>query len=151
MACPLTEKIQTDLVSALKNRDDTTLSVLRMLKSSIQIASTEKGRSGDLTDEDVLVLIRRAVKQREEAADLYKAGGAMDRAAGELEEARILIGYLPAQMDDAELEGIISGVIKETGVSEAKDVGRIMSKAMQLVSGKADGRRVRETALKLLG
>ncbi|MDR3353894.1 MAG: GatB/YqeY domain-containing protein [Synergistaceae bacterium] len=151
MSCALEERIQRDLVSALKNRDDATLSALRMLKTAIQLASTEKGRTGGLTDADVEVLIKRAIKQRNEAAELYNMGNAPERAAEELEEARILTGYLPAQMDDAELERIVSGVIGEVGAAGPKDLGRVMGRAMKLTQGKADGGRVRDIAARLLG
>ncbi|MDR1884673.1 MAG: GatB/YqeY domain-containing protein [Synergistaceae bacterium] len=150
MACPLEERIQGDLVAALKNRDDATLSVLRMLKASIQMAATEKGRSSGLADEDVVALVRRAVKQRKEAADLYRKGGAHERAAEELEEAGILKSYLPTQMADAELELVISGVIGETGAAGPKDLGRVMSGVMKLAAGRADGKRVKEMAARLL-
>jgi uncharacterized protein YqeY len=150
MTCALEERIQRDLVSALKNRDDATLSALRMLKTAIQIVSAEKGRTGDITDADVEVIIKRAVKQRHEAAELYKKGNAPERAAEELEEARILTGYLPQQMDDKELTQIVSDAITEAGAAGLKDLGRVMGRAMKLADGRADGKRVRETAAKLL-
>jgi uncharacterized protein YqeY len=151
MPCALEERIQRDLVSALKNRDDATLSALRMLKAAIQLASAEKGRTGGLTDADVEILIKRAIKQRNEAAELYKKGNAPERAAEELEEARILTGYLPVQMDDAELERIVSGVISEVGAAGPKDLGRVMGRAMKLTEGRADGKRVKDAAARLLG
>jgi uncharacterized protein YqeY len=150
MACALEERIQKDLVSALKNRDDATLSALRMLKTAIQIASTEKGRTGDITDAVVEVIIKRAVKQRHEAAELYKKGNAPERAAEELEEARILTGYLPLQMDDMELAQIVSDAIAKVGAAGLKDLGRVMGHAMKLADGRADGKRVREAAANLL-
>ena len=83
----LAVKVQSDLVAAMKNKDELTLSVLRMLKSSIQLMQVEKGKDKELTDDDVLVLVRRLIKQRVEAAEMYKAGGANDRAERELAEA----------------------------------------------------------------
>ena len=149
MGCKLEEAIQRDLVAAMKNHDERRLSALRMLKTSIQLASTEKGR-GELTDEDIQGLVRRGLKQREEAAELYRKGGASDRADEELAEARVLAAYLPAQLDDAELERIISGVISSLGASAPKDMGRVMGSAMQETAGRADGKRVKETVTKLL-
>jgi uncharacterized protein YqeY len=145
----LEEAIQSDLVAAMKSHDERRLSVLRMLKTSIQLASTEKGR-GELTDEDIHALVRRGLKQREEAAELYRKGGAVDRAEEELAESRILAAYLPAQLDDAELERIISGVISSSGTSGPKDMGRVMGSAMKETSGRADGKRVKEIVTKLL-
>jgi uncharacterized protein YqeY len=150
MPSQLAVLIQNDMVSAMKKKDERTLSVLRMLKTSIQLASTEKGREGELTDEDILVLIRRGVKQREEAAGVYKTGGALDRADSELEEAKILTSYLPAQLDDAMLDDIVKGVADVLGASSSKDMGRVMSAAMKELSGRADGKRVKEIVQKIL-
>jgi uncharacterized protein YqeY len=150
MVCPLADKIQKDMVSAMKTKDELRLGTLRMLKTSMQLASSEKGRAGDLTDEDIRALVRRGVKQREEAAELYKKGGAEDRAQKELEEASVLSEYLPAQLDDSALENIVVGVISSLGASGPKDMGRVMGGAMKEVSGRADGKRVKEAVQKLL-
>ena len=150
MSNPLIDTIQADMVAAMKSRDEKKLSVLRMLKSSIQLASAEKGRSKELSEEDVLALIRRAVKQREEASELYIKGGAGERAEDELAEAEILKTYLPAQMDDSELEVLITAVIKDTGASGSKDMGRVMGRVMQESNGRADGKRVRDAVARLL-
>ena len=76
MSSRLIAAVQGDMVAAMKEKDEIRLSVLRMLKASIQLAMTEKGRESELTDQDVQALVRRAVKQREEAAELYRKGGA---------------------------------------------------------------------------
>jgi uncharacterized protein YqeY len=149
MGCKLEETIQRDLVAAMKSHDERRMTALRMLKTSIQLASTEKGR-GDLTDEDIHVLVKRGIKQREEAAELYKKGGAPDRAEEELAESGILAAYLPAQLDDAELERIISGVVSSLGASGPKDMGRVMGLAMKEAAGRADGKRVKEIVTRLL-
>jgi uncharacterized protein YqeY len=151
MCCNLEERIQKDLVSAMKSHDERGLSVLRMLKTSMQLASVEKGKRGGMSDDDIQALIRRGIKQREEAAEMYKKYGAPDRAENELKEAKILSAYLPVQMDDAELENIIKGVILSLGASGPKDMGRAMSGAMKEVSGRADGKRVKEIVQKILG
>ena len=150
MSNPLIDRIQADMISALKSRNEKKLSALRMLKSSIQLAMTEKGRSKELTEDDVQALIRRAVKQREEASELYIKGGANERAEDELAEAEILKGYLPAQIDDTELEVLITSVIKDTGASGPKDMGRVMSRVMQEANGRADGKRVKDSVTRLL-
>jgi uncharacterized protein YqeY len=150
MGCKLEETIQRDLAAAMKSRDERRLSALRMLKTAIQLAAAEKGR-GDITDEDVRLLVRRGLKQREEAAGIYKKSGAPDRAEEELAEARILAEYLPPQLGNEELEGIIAGVISSLGASGPKDMGRVLGAAMKETAGRADGGRVRETAARLLG
>ncbi|MDR1650326.1 MAG: GatB/YqeY domain-containing protein [Synergistaceae bacterium] len=146
----LADRIQKDMAAAMKGRNEPTLSVLRMLKASIQLASTEKGRSGELTDEDVQALVRRGIKQREEAAEVYKSGGASERAQNELDEAKILTSYLPAQLDDSELEDAVKNVAASLGASGPRDMGRVMGAAMKELSGKAGGKRVKEAVQKIL-
>lgn len=136
-------KIQEDLVAAMKRKDELTLSVLRMLKSAIQLAQIEKGKDDPLTDDDVLVLVRRLIKQRNEAAEMYKNGGAEDRAARELEEAKVLDVYQPAQLADDALAKIVEDAAKQVGAAGPKDMGKLMGKVMAAVKGRADGNRVK--------
>ncbi|EFQ23449.1 hypothetical protein Apau_1022 [Aminomonas paucivorans DSM 12260] len=151
MSDPLVERVQSELVAAMKRRDELSLSVLRMLKSAIQLAQVEKGRDAVLTDEEVVTLVQRLVKQRQEAAEQYRAGGAADRADRELEEARFLQGYLPEQLSDEELESLTRRVAQDTGAASPKDLGKVMGRVMPLVKGRAEGNRVRAAALKVLG
>lgn len=146
----LTEQIQSDLVQAMKNKEQNKLAVLRMLKSAVQLAKVEKGKDSELTDEDVLVLIRRLIKQRNEAAELYKNGGAQDRAEQELAEAKILEVYLPAQLGDDQLEKIVLESAKSVGANGPKDMGKVMGHAMAAVKGQADGKRVQQAVMKYL-
>lgn len=139
----LVSRVQSDLVAAMKNKEEIKLSVLRMLKSSMQLAQVEKGRDSELTDDEVIVLLRRLIKQRLEASEMYKSGGADDRARGELEEAKVLEGYLPAQLSDEALSKIVADAITAVGATGMKDMGKVMGKAMAAVSGQADGNRVK--------
>ena len=140
----LAGKIQSDLVAAMKNKDELKLSVLRMLKSAMQLAQVEKGKENALTDDDVLVLVRRLIKQRVEAAEMYKSGGAADRAERELAEAQVLEIYQPAQLSDEDILKIVAKVAEEeTGAAGPKDMGKMMGKTMAAVKGQADGNRVK--------
>lgn len=146
----LVDKIQSNLVTAMKNKDELTLSVLRMLKSSIQLAQVEKGKDNALTDDDVLVLVRRLIKQRTEAAEMYKSGGASDRAERELAEIKVLETYQPAQLSDEDILKIVAEVAKETGAAGPKDMGKMMGKTMAAVKGQADGNRVKSAVQQYL-
>ena len=146
----LVDKIQSNLVTAMKNKDELTLSVLRMLKSSIQLAQVEKGKDNALTDDDVLVLVRRLIKQRTEAAEMYKNGGAADRAERELAEIKVLEAYQPAQLSDEDILKIVAEVAKETGDAGPKDMGKMMGKTMAAVKGQADGNRVKSAVQQYL-
>ncbi|MEG1824797.1 MAG: GatB/YqeY domain-containing protein [Cloacibacillus sp.] len=139
----LGERIQKDLVAAMKAKDELTLSVLRMLKSAEQLAQVEKGKDNPLTDDDILVLVRRLLKQRFEAAEMYKNGGALDRAERELAEATVLEAYQPAQLSDEELIKIVKTVAETVGASGPKDMGKMMGKTMAAAKGQADGNRVK--------
>ena len=139
----LAGKIQSDLVAAMKNKDELKLSVLRMLKSAMQLAQVEKGKENALTDDDVLVLVRRLIKQRVEAAEMYKSGGAADRAERELAEAQVLEIYQPAQLSDEDILKNVAKVAEETGAAGPKDMGKMMGKTMAAVKGQADGNRVK--------
>jgi uncharacterized protein YqeY len=139
----LSERIQKDLVAAMKARQDMELSTLRMLKSEIQKAQTEKGRTTELTDEDIVILIQRLIKQRHESAEQYSAGGAADRAAEELKEATFLEVYLPEQLSDVELDEMIEKAAAASKATGPKDMGRVMGRLMGEIRGRADGKRVK--------
>lgn len=139
----LVARIQDDMIKAMKNREELKLSVLRMLKSAVFMAQIEKGKDNPLTDEEVLVVIRRLVKQRAEAAEMYKDAGADDRADSELAEAALLDEYLPAQMSDEQISMIVAEVASSVGAAGPKDMGKVMGRVMAAVKGQADGNRVK--------
>mgnify|MGYP003620120359 FL=1 len=146
----LVTQIQNDIIAAMKSRDELKLSVLRMLKSAIQLAQIEKGKDTPLTDDDVLVLVRRLIKQRIEAAEMYKAGGVADRADSELAEAKILEVYQPAQLSDEDLAKIVAEIASQIGASGPKDMGKMMGKVIAAAKGQADGNRVKAEVQKYL-
>ena len=143
-------KIQKDLVDAMKKRDELRLSVLRMLKSAIQMAQIEKGRDLPLTDDEVLVIVRRLIKQRNEAAEMYRSGGAHDRAETELEEVKVLDSYQPEQLSDEEIVKIVTEISTQVEASGLKDMGKVMGKTVAAVKGRAEGGRIKELVLKHL-
>ena len=139
----LTQDITHDLTQAMKNRDESKLATLRMLKAELQKFKADKGKSYEITDDDVHTLIRRLIKQRKEAAEQYNAGGATERAEAELSEIKILEPYLPAQMSDDDLNKVIAEVANAINASSVKDMGKVMKGVMQKISGQADGTRVK--------
>ncbi|MBQ9389777.1 MAG: GatB/YqeY domain-containing protein [Synergistaceae bacterium] len=140
----LTQDITHDLTQAMKAREEPKLSTLRMLKAELQKLQADKGKGAEITDEDVYAVIRRLIKQRKDAAEQYRAGGAEDRAESELAEVKILEPYLPKQLSDEEIDAMISGSAKELGVSSPKDMGKLMKAVMSKAKGQADGSRVKE-------
>ncbi|MDR3229850.1 MAG: GatB/YqeY domain-containing protein [Synergistaceae bacterium] len=140
----LVARVAADLIVAMKARDELKVSVLRMLKAEFQKAQADKGRSVEVTDDDALVLVRRLVKQRREAAEQYEAAGASVRAKEELSEIPVLEEYLPAQLGDDELDALIRTVAEKAGIASPKDMGKLMKALMPEVTGRADGSRVKD-------
>nr|MBQ6739780.1 GatB/YqeY domain-containing protein [Synergistaceae bacterium] len=139
----LVEQVAADLMAAMKARDDAKLSALRMLKAEFQKLQADKGVNAKIADEDAQAVIRRLIKQRKEAAEQFKAGGALDRAEAELSDIKFLEPYLPAQLDDAELDKLIEAAAAEVGASSVKDMGKLMKAVMSKTAGRADGGRVK--------
>ena len=121
-----------------------------MLKSAAQMAQIEKGKDIPLTDDEVLVLVRRLIKQRNEAAEMYRSGGAPDRAQTELDEIKVLDSYQPEQLPEEEIIRIVAEISSQVGASGPKDMGKVMGKAMAEVKGRADGGKVKDLVLKHL-
>jgi uncharacterized protein YqeY len=142
----LVVKVAADLIAAMKARDESRLSVLRMLKAEFQKAQANKGRSSDLTEDEAVGLVRRLVKQRQEAAEQYAAGGYADRAQKELSEVPVLEEYLPPRIGDEELAAMVKAAAEKCGAASPKDMGKLMGSLMSMVAGRADGKRVKELA-----
>lgn len=142
------ERVQNDLKEGMKARDGVRVSVLRMLLSELKNEKIKLGR--DLEDEEGLVLVKRAVKRREEAAREYEKGGRPELAEKERGERKILENYLPAQLDREEIERLVEEAVKELDASSPKDLGKIMSAVMKEHRAEVDGALVREIAAKKL-
>jgi uncharacterized protein YqeY len=142
----LVERVAAELLTAMKARDELTLSVLRMLKAEFQKAQADKGRASKLTEDEALALVRRLVKQRRDAAEQYETAGVPERAKEELSEIPVLEAYLPVQFGDAELDALVEEAAKKSGAASAKDMGKLMSALMPLTAGRADGKRAKERA-----
>ena len=144
------KRIQQDFVDALKRGDSKVVDVLRMLKSSIQNKKVEKGKDASLSEDDYVVLLRRMIKQRKEAAEQYEAVGAIDRAEQERAEVSILEKYLPEQLSEEQILQLAKKIIEETGAKGISDLGKVMGRLMPHVKGKADGATVRNVVERLL-
>jgi uncharacterized protein YqeY len=129
------EQVRTDMTSAMKAREKERVGALRLVLSELQKAVKEGGADDELT------VLRRERKRRLEAAAQFRDAGRPELAAQEESEARLIEGYLPAELDDAELEAIVSAAIAETGASEVKDMGQVMKVVMARAGGRADGKR----------
>lgn len=134
----LKEKIQADIIAAMRAKETTKLDALRMLKNAImqwEVADVKK----EAQDADVTTIIQKEVKKRKDAADQYRQGNRPELAEKEETEGKILAEYLPAQMSEAEIRGIVQKAITESGAKSKKEMGLVMKVLMPQVKGKADG------------
>jgi len=136
----LTGKIQQDMKSAMKERDRTRVSALRMLNAALKNGEIEAGRP--LTEEEEQVILRRQLKQREESAEAFRRAGRGERAASEAAEAEMVREYLPEPPSAQELAEIVDRAVRETGATGMKEMGAVMGRAMELSEGRAEGREL---------
>ena len=147
----LKEKITQDLKTAMKAGETKRRDTLRLLDSAIKNVEIEKQkRETGLSDEEVLEVIARAVKQRQDSIRQFEQGGRPDLAEIEKDELAILMPYLPEQLSEQDIAAIAKEVIAETGAKNIADLGKVMGQIMGKVKGKADGNAVREIAKKIL-
>lgn len=134
------KRLQEELKQAMLAKDELRKSVLRMLLSAINYYEIQKGGAGyTATDEDVLAVIQKEVKQRHDSIEQYKAGGRQDLVDKETRELEILQTYLPAQMTEDEVRVIVKEAIAQTGARSVQDIGKVMGVLMPKIKGKADG------------
>ena len=145
----LVEKIDGDLKSALKAQDQAKLSTLRMLKSEIGNVAIQKGKKS-LEDGDVLEVIQKMMKQRQESVDAFTKGNRMELAQKEAQEKELLKSYMPPAMGEAELKGIIQAAIQELSASGPSALGSVMKAVLPKVNGRADGKLVNQLVAQLL-
>ena len=144
----LTEQIRADLTESMKARDAERTSTLRMLQASVKNEQINLKR--DLSDEDVLTILRKAVKQRLDSIDQYTKGNRPELAAKEQKEMDLLKTYLPAELSDEELEAGLREIIASTGAQSKKDLGKVMKEATARDKGRADGKKIQEIVSRLL-
>lgn len=147
--------ISEDLKTAMKAKDESTLSTLRMLKSALKNKQIDLygAEAKELSDEEVIAMIKTQIKQLKDAAETFIQGGRPDMAESSTKEISVLEKYLPAQMDDASLEAAVKGALAAAGITSKADAGRAMGVAMKAAAGRADAGRVKkivETVLAVL-
>jgi uncharacterized protein len=139
---PLKEQLRADLNTAMRERDPVRLRALRMALTSITNEEVSGHSARDLSDDEIVRVLTRETKKRREAAEAFESAGRADQAAAERAEGEVLAGYLPAQLTDDELAGLVAAVITETGASGMPAMGQVMKVATPRVAGRADGARV---------
>ena len=135
----LREDINNALKNAMKARDERRVSTLRLANAAIQNAEIEAERAGKkLGEDDVLGIMQKMIKQRQESAELYDKGGRQELAEQERAEIEVIKTFLPQQMSEAEAKAAIAEVIKQIGAQGIKDMGKVMTALRQGYAGKMD-------------
>jgi len=144
----LTEKVRADLTSAMKAQEKDRLSTLRMLQSALKNEQINVGH--ELSDEEAMSVIRKAVKQRQDSIEQYANAGRTELADKERAEMDLLKTYLPAELSETELESGLREIIASTGAQSKKDLGKVMKEATARYKGRADGKKIQEVVSRLL-
>jgi uncharacterized protein YqeY len=137
----LSERVDSDLKTAMREKAATKLGVLRMLKAAVTNATIEKGGADSkLTDAEAIQVIRKQVKQRQDSIESFEKGGRTELAAKEKEELSILQSYLPQGMSADEISKVVRETITEVGASSKAQMGAVMKALQAKVAGRADGK-----------
>jgi uncharacterized protein YqeY len=146
----MNDRVGADIAAAMKARDASRLSALRMLKAAVMNKGVEKGR--DLDDAEVLQVIASLVKQRRDSIEQFSTAGRTDLVEKETAELNVLQAYLPAAATPEEINAAVAEAIAETGATSPKDMGKVMKAVMPKLAGKnADGKAVNEAVRRTLG
>lgn len=133
-------ELQEELKQSMLARNELKTSVLRMLLSAIGYYEIEKGGAGyTATDEDVMSVLQKQVKQRRDSIEQFKAAGRQELVDKETKEMELLNAYMPEQMGEDEIRNLVKEAISQTGASSMQDMGKVMGALMPKVKGKADG------------
>lgn len=145
----LQARLESDVKDAMRARDTLRRDTLRMALAAVKNRRIEVGQ--DLTDDDVVAVLAKAVKSREDSAGEYDRGGRPELAEKERAEAAILAGYLPQQLSEDETRQIVRDLVEELGITDRKDLGRLMKAVMAAHKGRVDGKLVNRFAAEALG
>lgn len=144
-------KVQEALKTAMKAKNQGQMRALRAIKSAIILVKTEKGASGEISEEQELSLLQKLTKQRKESLEIFEQQGRTDLADKEKEEIEVIEQFLPAQLSEEEISEIISTIIAKTGASTMKDMGKVMGMANKELAGRADGKLIATLVKSKLG
>jgi uncharacterized protein len=144
----LKEQLKEDLKTAMREKEVVKRDSIRAINTMIKQIEVDERR--EIDDEEVIKLIQRGIKQREEAITQYSAASRDDLVQKEQEQVDIFMLYLPAQINDVELESGMKEIISQTGAASMKDMGKVMGVATKKFAGVADGKRINEMVKKLL-
>lgn len=144
------EQINEDIKKAMLAKEKEKLEALRAIKAAFLLAKTSEGSNGELTNDQELKIIQKLVKQRQDAAEIYKQQNRPDLYEPENFQAQIISTYLPTQLSEEEVQNIVSEIIKELGAATIKDMGKVMTEANKKLAGQTDSKTLSLIVKKLL-
>lgn len=147
----LQQQINTDIITAMKAKDEASLRALRALKSALLLAATAEGAKDQVDDEHAIKIFQKLAKQRKESIEIFVSNGREELAVTEREELAVIERYLPKQMSEDEIKAALQAVLNEIGATTAADFGKAMPVAMKALAGKADGKIISALLKQLLG
>ncbi len=145
----LVEKINKDLMEAMKAKDEVKLRAIRAIKSAFLLAGTETG-SKDISDETAMKAMMKMAKQRKDSIEIFSKENRTDLAKKEQDELQVIESYLPAAMGQEDLKKVLKQIIDQVGATSMKEVGKIMPLAMKQLAGQTDGKSINEALRSLL-
>ncbi len=147
----LKEQLTEDMKTAMKAKEEgkLRLGVIRMVRSAVRQAEIDGKK--ELDDDGVAAVISKELKQRKDSLEEFKKGGRDDLVEKTEEEIKVLLAYLPEQLDEGEIRSLVKAAIEETGAASPKDMGKVMKALMPKTKGKADGKLVNNIVKEMLG
>jgi uncharacterized protein YqeY len=146
-----TDKINQEITTAMKARNEAELRGLRAIKAALLLAATSEGAGDAISDEQAIKIIQKLAKQRKESLDIFTKQNRADLAVKEQEELAVFERYLPKQMGDEEIEKQLREMLTANNLMSPADFGKAMPLAMKHMAGKADGKKISELLKKILG
>lgn len=146
----LKDKINEDIKEAMKARDKEKLEALRAIKAAILLVETEKGSEGEMSEDAGIAALQKLVKQRRDAAQIYRDQNRLDLAEPEEFQAAIISQYLPAQLSEDEVKVVLNELKDKLKITGPSDMGKFMGAAMKELQGKADGKLISSLAKEML-
>jgi uncharacterized protein YqeY len=147
----LKERLRADLSASMKARDTVRTRTIRMALTAVSNEEVAGKTARELSDDEVIAILTKEAKKRRDAAEAFAGAGRDDRAADERAEGEVLAGYLPAQLSDDDLAGIVAAAISETGAVGMSAMGQVMKTVRPQVAGRAEGARVAAEVRRQLG
>ena len=138
--------------TAMREKNTVALNTVRMLKSAIKNAAIEKGGAdAELTDTEVMAVVRKEVKKRQDSIEQYEAAGRDELADQEKAEIEVLNGYLPEPLSEEEIASIVEAAVAEVGATSRKEMGQVMKIVQEKTAGRADGKTLSQAVMSKLG